>query len=119
LKLAELPKAEFYKVEIASRLQELLPALASDVSYTFTPVEIPAPKGKDGTAIPAPQEVQGIASASLVVKVPMRNVDALIKADVSADWQEIRLVYDNQEPKGALKASAVMAEAKGEMYARN
>lgn len=119
LKLAELPKADFYKVEVASRLQELLPALASDVSYTFTPVEIPPPRKKDGTAFPPPPEVQGLAAATVVIKGPMRSMDALIKADVSANWQEISITFDNQEPKGALKASSLMAEAKGEMYARN
>jgi hypothetical protein len=119
LKIADLPKAEFFRVEVASRLQQLLPALAGEPSYSFTPVEIPAPKRKDGTSMPPPAEAQGIAAATLVVKAPMRNIDALIMADVMADWNEIRLVFDNQEPKGALKASTVMAEAKGEMYAKN
>lgn len=119
LKLAELPKADFYKVEVASRLQELLPALAGELTYTFVPVEIPAPKKKDGTAHPTPPEAQGIAAATVVVKAPMRSIDALIKADVSANWQEITINFDNQEPKGGLKASSLMAEAKGEMYAKN
>lgn len=119
VKLAELPKADFFRVEVASRLQELLPALAGDLTYTFVPVEIPAPKRKDGTAHPTPPEAQGIAAATVVVKAPMRSIDALIKADVSANWQEITINFDNQEPKGALKASSLMAEAKGEMYAKN
>lgn len=119
LKLADLPKADFYRVEVASRLQVLQPALAGDVSYTFAPVDIPPPRKKDGTAFPPPPEVQGLTSAAVVVKGPMRSMDALIKADVAANWQEISITYDNQEPKGALNASSLMAEAKGEMYARN
>lgn len=119
LKLAALPQAQFFKVEVASRLQELLPALASDVAFAFAPVEIAAPRKKDGTVVPPPPEAQGIAAATVVVKAPMRSIDALIKADVAADWQEISINFDNQEPKGSLKASTVMAEAKGEMYARN
>lgn len=119
LKLVDLPKAQFFKIEVASRLQALLPAMAADISYSFAPTEVPAPKREDGTAFPPPPEVQGLALAPIVVKAPMRSMDALIDADVAATWQEISITYDNQEPKGALKASSVMAEAKGEMYARN
>jgi len=119
IKLAELPKADYYKVEVASRLQELLPALASELTYAFAPLEIPPPKKKDGTALTPPAEAQGLSAATVVVKAPMRSIDALIKADVAANWQEISINFDNQEPRGALTASSLMAEAKGEMYAKN
>ncbi|MEJ8838091.1 hypothetical protein [Ramlibacter sp. AN1133] len=119
LDLQQLPPAEFFRVEVASRLQPLLPALAADVSYRFMPVEISAPRRKDGTAMPVPPQAQGIEAATLTVKAPMRNIDALIQADVSADWTEIRLSFDDHDPKGELRASSVMAEAKGEMYARH
>jgi hypothetical protein len=119
LSVPALPKADYFKVEVASRLQEILPALASDVPYTFVPVDIPAPKKRDGTALPTPPEAQGITVAAISVKAPMRSIDALIKANVAATWQAITISYDNQDPKGSLKASSVMAEAKGEMYARN
>lgn len=118
-KLADLRKRDYFMVEVASRLQALIPALAGDVGFTFTPVSLPAPKKDDGTALDTPPELQTIASSSLVVRAPVRTVDALINADIPADWQEFTITYDKQEPKGDTNASSVMAMVRGDLYARD
>lgn len=119
IKVGALRKSEFFVIEMASRLQRLMPALAGDVPFAFVPVEIPAPRKADGTALPPDPQAQGIRQAVISVKAPLRSIDALIAANVEADWTSLTVVYDAQEPKGGIKSSALMAEARGTMYARN
>lgn len=118
-KLADLRKRDYFVVEVASRLQALIPALAGDVGFTFTPVTIPAPKKEDGTALDTPPHLQTIAGSSLMVRAPLRTVDALIDADIAADWQELTIAFDKQEPKGDTNASSVMATVRGELHAKD
>lgn len=119
IKVGSLRRGEFFDVEMASRMQRLLPALAADVPFAFVPVEIPAPRKADGTSLPPEPQAQGIRQATLSVKAPLRSIDALISAHIEADWTNLSVVYDAQEPKGGIKSSALMAEARGSMYARN
>jgi len=119
IKIASLRPANYYKVEVVSRLQQLSPALAGEVNFAFVPVQIPAPKKADGTVMPPTPAAEGLALAAITVKAPLRSIDALIKADIEADWRELVIVYDNQGPKWTIKGSALMAEAKGDMYAKN
>lgn len=116
--VAQLPKPSHYAVEMASRMQRVLPALSGDVPLQFAAVEIPAPKKSDGTVMPPDPRAEGLSMATLAVKAPLRSIDALIAAEIYADWHQITLVYDAQGLKGGINNSALMAEANGKMYAK-
>jgi len=115
--LAKLRKLDYYNVEVASRLQQLLPAFAGEVSFAFAPVTVPAPKKRDGSVLPPDPRVEGILTAPLAIKAPLRSIDALIAAQVDADWRVLNLVNQGT-PDGRIKTSALMAEVKGDLYAK-
>lgn len=117
LKLVALHKPDYFNVEVASRLQRLLPALASEASFSFAAVTIPAPKKSDGSALPPDPRADGISQAVLGIRAPLRSIDALINADVEADWRSISVAYQ-QGLNGGIKSSALIAEVKGDMYAK-
>ncbi|MDB5858866.1 MAG: hypothetical protein JWQ76_2555 [Ramlibacter sp.] len=113
-----LRSARYFEVEVASRLQRLLPALAADLSFAFTPVELAAPRRSDGTALPADARAESLRQARLVVAGPLRSIDALIASDIEAEWLQLSIQFDATEPRAGAKTSALMAEAKGNAYAR-
>ncbi|MEJ8837670.1 hypothetical protein [Ramlibacter sp. AN1133] len=117
LKIRELRKPEFFSVEVASRLQRLVPAFAGDLGFGFAVVTIPAPKKQDGTNLPGDPRAEGITVASLAVGAPLRSIDALIDADIEADWRALSVRFTEGLGTG-IKGSAVMADVKGEMYAK-
>jgi hypothetical protein len=117
IKQAALPKPDFFNVEAASRLQILQPALGGEILFAFAPVVIPAPKKKDGTALPMNPHAAGLLASSLAIKAPLRSIDALIAADIPADWKQLSITY-KPGLQARIDASAVMAEAKGDLYAK-
>ena len=117
LTASSLRNVAYFEVEVASRLQRLLPALAADVAIAFTPVPIAAPRKADGTALAPDARADALRQASLLVKAPLRSLDAVIAADIEADWLQLSLQYDPSTLRGGAKSSALMAEAKGNAYA--
>jgi hypothetical protein len=117
MRIIQLPKPETYNVQVASELQAMLPAFGGELSFAFQPVAIPAPKKPDNTAMPPDPRAEGLMSASLSIKAPLRSIDALIAADIRADWRFLSLAYQ-QGLQGGISKSALMAEVKGELYAK-
>lgn len=118
IKVEQLQDPKHFEIEVASKLQRLLPALTGDVSLSFTPVVLTPPKRRDGSAIPPIPRAQGLVQSSIAVKAPLRSLDALIGADVDADWKELSVSFDSTGLKGVVNGSALMAEAHGDVYAQ-
>lgn len=132
--VAQLKSPEFFNIDVASRIQEIASVVGPDLSFAFAPVAIPAPKQLDGTAIPADPRVAGLQSASLVIKAPLRAIDALMSSEIEASFKSLSLVYsveaeaDAKAPSSSsadvadlsrrLKTSALQVEVKGDLYAK-
>lgn len=117
ISIGSLKKPEFFNIDVASRLQNLAPAMENEIAFAFAPVAIPAPKQNDGTAIPPDPRVEGLQSAGLLIKAPLRSVDALIAAGIEADYRSLSLSYA-PGLSGKIKTSALTAEVKGDLYAK-
>ena len=117
MRIVQLPKPDVFNVDVASQLQQLLPALGGELSFAFQQVTIPAPKKPDGTGLPPDPRAEGLMSASLAIKAPLRSIDALIDADIRADWRQMAVSY---QPglQGVISKSALTAEVKGDFYAK-
>jgi hypothetical protein len=132
ISIDKLKKPEFFNIEVASRIQEIEPAIGNDLVFSFAPIVIPAPKQNDGTVIPADARVGGLQSAALVVKAPLRSIDALVASDIEVDFKSMSITYaadtatdfksmsltDAAGVSGKIKASALQAEVKGDFYAK-
>jgi hypothetical protein len=130
--VAQLRKPEFFNIEVASRIQEIASAVGPDLSFVFAPVVIPAPKQQDGSAIPADPRAAGLQSAALVIKAPLRSLDALMASEVEASFKSLSLIYaaeaesdmksspssDAADLSKKIKTSALQVEVKGDLYAK-
>jgi len=115
----KLRAIDYHQVETVSRLQRLQPAFSQVGELVFAPVDITPPRKADGTAVPPVASAPMVRAASFSLKAPLRSVDALIDAGIEADWQQISIaVQTNENAKAALKTSALVAEAKGQIYAK-
>lgn len=117
--LAQFPVAADIPLPLMSTLQTYAPALAGVQEFKFVPVELVAPKKNDGTVQPWPSNVPEIVSGPLVLKGPLRTIDAIHTLFPHSDWHSIGLTAD---PKGdasqkSIAASALTAELTGVIYA--
>ncbi len=114
-----LQKVGYHQVETVSRLQRLQPAFSQVGAISFTPVAIPAPKRKDGTAVPVIDSVPKFSEGTVAVKGPLRSLDALIADGIPADWTHLSLSYvpNSSGATASLKSSAITADARGAVFA--
>ncbi|MFZ3120178.1 MAG: hypothetical protein WA159_17905 [Variovorax sp.] len=114
-----LEKVGYHQVETVSRLQRLQPAFSQVGAISFTPVVIPAPKRKDGTAVPIVDSVPQISEGTVAVKGPLRSLDALIADGIPADWNRLSISYvaNFTGAAASLKSSAITADARGAVFA--
>ncbi len=123
LQLAQLPTAAHYEIEVASRLQQLSPALAGEVRIVFAPVAVPAPADPAGQPLPSPPLPALPSRADLHLRGPLRSIDALAAADIAAHWHAIQVTFHpSADADGALRPaladSALMVDLKGEFLAK-
>lgn len=118
LKVANLLPTKFHNIETTSQLQAIAPAFSSDIAFVFSPVAIPPPKGQDGTALPMDPSASGISESRLVLTGPLRSVDALIDRSLPADWSALDVRFSDATTPSII-SSAVMAEVKGVVYAKD
>ena len=114
-----LRSQEFHHVETISRLQRLQPSFGQVGDISFIPVEFTPPRRADGTAMPMVPSVPQVRSAAFSLKAPLRSIDALIEEGVDAEWQQITVNFKQAEGEHAsLKASALTADVRGVLYAK-
>lgn len=118
----QLNTVAHHQVETISTLQPLRPALSEDIPFVFEVVPVPPPLDRNGVAIAPPPEIPTFRRLNLSVKGPLRSLDAVFASPVEVDWTELRLTsvqaYPDSPIESGLTISAVSAEAKGTLYAR-
>lgn len=119
MSLAQFPVAQDIPLPLMSTLQSYAPALAGTQDFKFVPVELVAPKKNDGTAQPWPSNVPEILSGPLVLKGPLRTIDAVHSLFPHVDWYAIGLTADakGDASQKSVAASALTAELSGMIYA--
>jgi hypothetical protein len=119
---AQLRTVAHHQVETASLLQPLRPALSEDIAFVFEPVAVPPPVDSKGAAIPLPSETPAFRRMGLRIKGPLRSLDAVFASPTEVDWNELRLTsvqaYPDAPIDSGLTTSAVLAEAKGTLHAK-
>lgn len=118
--IADLKPVKFHMVETASKLQSLIPAFTQTVNFAFANVNLPAPKRKDGKAVPQDASVPQLKESSLVIKAPLRSIDALLALPVPADWTRLSINFTASSlSNSSIKSSSIAAEAQGVIYAKD
>lgn len=113
-----LPTKDHHHIETVSKLQKLAPTLSQAPSFSFAPIEIPAPVSSSGVAFAPDDRFGGISSAELSVRGPLRSIDALINSGVEAAWTSLTLAYLPNGGEASINSSVITAEAVGVMYAK-
>jgi len=117
--IENLPKVMHHNIETVSRLQTFLPALAQDPSLIFSPVDIKAPVTTAGTPFPEDVRTAGLVQASLVIRAPLRSIDALVAAGIDASWDSLTINYAPQGSQPTINSSVITADITGVLYAKN
>lgn len=119
-KIADIDTTNYYQKETVSRIQRLIPAFGQLNSPNFSQSNIAPPKKADGTSVPVPADIPQIVEAEIVIKAPLRSVDALINGDVYADWTQIVINFtpSSSDLTISLKGSALTADVRGVIYAK-
>lgn len=118
LVIAELKPPSFHNIETSSVFQSLLPALGTDMSFSFVPVTIPVPLDAEGLALPPDKLASSLREAVINISAPLRSIDVIAERNIPADWTSIGIsVGQGLTPN--LKASAIAAEITGIIYAKN
>lgn len=115
--IERLPTVLHHNVESSSHLQRLQPAFQEEPKFAFMPVEIPAPKAEDGSALPPDQRIQQLKRSPFQLRGPLRSMEAVAATGVEVAWRSASIIPDPQNHKPGLNSSVLMAEATGVLYA--
>lgn len=122
LNTAKVNTVAHHQVETISTLQPFRPALSEGIGFVFEPVAIQAPVDSKGAPIDPPPEVPKFLRLNLQVKGPLRSLDAVVASPADIDWSELKITsiqpYPDSQLESGLTTSAVTAEAKGTLYAK-
>jgi hypothetical protein len=119
--LKDLPSPDVLNLEMISRLQDTLSVMASRPDFKFQPLELPAPKRKDGKAHPKPAYVPDLYQAEVVIKTPLRSIEWLAeKLPKTIEWNAIGLVFSptTSATSKTVNSSSFMTELNGIVLAK-
>lgn len=118
--LAGLPDSKPVQIETLSDLQLAFPTLATRPEFTLKEVQFPAPLKQDGTPQPKPANIPRIFEGAMLIKGPLRSIDALAPQLKHVTWSAIGMQVDplaDAQQKG-ITASAISVEATGKVLAK-
>ena len=119
MKLDDFRSPEDLTLKVSSMLQPVMPALAAQPDFKMAPVEIPAPRKKDGTTHPRPSTVPYFYSGPLTLRGPLRSIDLMLQEVSLVDWDSFGMKFElktSPSQKG-MTASSMMVEVTGKVLA--
>lgn len=121
-----LPTRADHLLNTASRLQLLIPALSEAPTMAFTPVKIDPPRGQKSKAvIPMPKALVIPSESKLVLRGPLRSIDAALGRGIHADWKSVQFTYNpsafntDSTSYTGLRQSTLQVEITGMIYAKD
>lgn len=119
LQRAEFKSTNFHMIETVSQFQAIALAFSQDIKLDFGPVSIEAPKAPDGTNLPPSADASALREANLSMQGPLRTINVLIDRNIPADWTSLGVTFSSTNSVLSINSSAVTAEVKGVIYAKN
>lgn len=120
LNVSQLPTLAHHALETTSLLQRYAPAMSSVPELKFSPLKVTPPQTSGGASIALPANTQLPSEAPLMLRGPLRTIDALLERGLAAQWRALSLNYVEGAGKGAtLRGSALEAQLEGVMYAKD
>lgn len=117
----EFSKAEtsgWHMERTTSELQKGFRAFSSVSMADFVPVPLSAPVRADGSALEKPPGFVSPVVSAVSIAGPMRSLDLSEIAGLPTTWTNVRVRILNSADQPGLVLSAVMMEARGEIYAK-
>lgn len=102
----------------ATALQKGFRAFSSVQLGAFTAAQLDPPRKPDGTALEQPPNFQKPMVASLSMQGPMRSIDLEEIGSLPVTWNTASITLNRGGDQPSIVSSAVMIEAKGEIYAK-
>lgn len=120
LNVSKLQTKQFHLLDTVSLMQRYSPVMSSAPDLTFTSVKVTPPQTSLGTAIAKPANLNIPSEAPLIIRGPLRTIDALVQRGLSVEWRSISLSYieggvDQKSPR----SSALETQLDGVLYAKD
>ena len=110
-------------LEVSSAFQYILSAIVrNDAFIDFVPVQITPPKRLDGSDFALDDSIQFINTAPIQLNSPLRVIDKFSQNNIPIAWKYISVAPEiefKSEGSMGLYKSALMAEVKGNFYAKS
>lgn len=117
--IAAMQPIAWHLEHTADKLQKASRAFAGATMNAFTPVQLAAPRKEDGTAMDVPAGISRLAESAVVLTGPMRSLDLDDVQQLPVSWTSLSMVFAPATVnRASLNYSAVMVEAKGNIYAK-
>lgn len=120
IKLGTLRDRDEIAVSVISAIQGYFPVLALKPEFKMVDLPLPEPKKQDGSPQPRPADVPPVFRGDLVLKAPLRSVDAMVQRVQHVSWDAVGLQVDaftKSDQKG-LTASSMLVEVTGKAIGR-
>lgn len=118
--LAGLHDGNTVQIDTLSELQLAFPTLATRPEFALKEIQLSAPLKQDGTPQPKPVTVPRILEGAVLIKGPLRSIDALAPQLKHVTWGSVGMLVDplaDAKQKG-ITASAISVEATGRVLAK-
>ena len=110
---------DYHYIETLSKLQKYTPIFSQEVSLSFSDLSIPAPKRISGADFEKDPGTPLMKKSILVLKGPLRSIDAVSNLDIPAVWDSISITVSKAKgDKISITQSAILAEVTGALYAK-
>lgn len=120
IELTDMNDPNLTMINVASKLQGYFPALALRPEFKMQPFPLTAPKRHDGKLHPKPATVPDFFKGDLVLKGPLRSMDAMTKQLSNVEWEAMGLVFDSKSPatQKGLSTSSLTVELTGKVFGK-
>ncbi len=120
LNIHKLPTRQAHLLDTTSLLQRYAPVMSSASDLVFTSLKVTPPQTSLGATIAKPANLNIPSEAPMIVRGPLRTMDALVQRGFSAEWRTISLSYaEGGMDKKSLHSSALEAQLDGVLYAKD
>lgn len=119
LDATSLQTIDWHMQNTSDKLQRASRAFSNINLSTFTPTPIVAPRKDDGMAMDKPAAVPQLSQAAVILTGPMRSLDLPEIQGLPVVWSSVVFTISAQSmARASLNQSALMIEAKGDIYAK-
>lgn len=120
LNISKLPTRQAHVLDTTSLLQRYSPVTSALSDVVFTSFKVTTPKTSLGTEITKPANLSIPSEAPLMIRGPLRTIDAFVQRGLSVEWRSIAFSYiEGGMDKSGPLSSTLEAQLDGVLYAKD